>query len=177
MLVLVHGYSFETVAWSRNAEQSRNQSRSFRKEIRSSYPSLHGALRTIRQTNGQTERHLKAHGTYRRLRLLSVISSGTRTCISRFLENMRRKAGAYLLPVFHSSTKHTFHVCRCNFLSCVTDKQDRNHDQTTKIGHQATQSSCQQLAKIKYFHSSKYKLNKDVKCTRSKQSTTEFRQN
>ena len=28
------------------------------------------------------------------------------------------------MPVFHSSTIHTFHVCRCNFLSCVTDKQD-----------------------------------------------------
>ena len=96
MLVLVHGYSFEIVAWSRNAEQSRNQSRSFRKEIRSSYPSLHGALRTIRQTNGQAERQLKAHGTYSRLRLLSVISSGTRKCISRCLENMWRKAGAYL---------------------------------------------------------------------------------
>ena len=39
------------------------------------------------------------------------------------------------MPVFHSSTKHTFHVCRYNFLSCVTDKQDRNHDQATKIGH------------------------------------------
>ena len=52
--------------------QSHNQFRSSRTKIRSSYPSLHGALRTTCQTDRQA---IKAHGTYSRLRLFSAINA------------------------------------------------------------------------------------------------------
>ena len=53
------------------------------------------------------------------------------------------------LPVFNSSTEHTFHVCRCSFLPCMADEQDKILDKATEIGHQATQPSSAKVANKK----------------------------
>ena len=60
---------------------------------------------------------------------LSYVAFCVQTLSSYHVQNLscevRRHFNTFFgMPVFHFSTIHTFHVCRCNFLSCVTDKQD-----------------------------------------------------